>query len=65
MLLYSSTLKSSAHDSILVSFILVSVGTLYLTELGIPFTLCVVFLESDQMCNYILEYCTEAKMCKP
>lgn len=57
---YASTIKGSGHDSILVPFILVSGGTLYLTDLGIPFTLCIVILE-----YYTLEYYTEARMCKP
>lgn len=34
---YASPIKGSGHDGILVPFILVSAGTLYLTDLGIPF----------------------------
>jgi len=46
-----STLKGNGHDSILVPFVLVSAGALYLTNLGIPFTLSIVILK-----YYALDY---------
>ena len=47
----ATTLKDNGHDSILVSFILLSASALYITNLGIPFTLSIVILK-----YYALDY---------
>ena len=41
----ATTLKDNGHDSILVSFILLSASALYITNLGIPFILSKVILK--------------------